>query len=1496
MVEGANKVIDLLTYIEQVEKLKSKPAFSVPTEFFVAYQHDLKGLPELRYNLQSGDDDVWLRIPRLQEIAPPELDEQLRPWVALSKSPDKLPELKSEVLQMDGKREVGRLALKDHPEVKELFDWYVEYMWEPWAQAEKPRRKTVSFYNRLFSLQQTIESEGAETPLELVWGIGNAAWKKPGVAMSLRHPLLVQPCEVSLNPKTFDIEVRPRDLEPRIELDTYAAMEVPGVAQMEAFWKSHLSTAANRVNPFETSTFEGVLKAAVGNLDSSGAYLQSDDTPTPPTLGEQLTINDTWVIFARKRSGDIFLEDIRRLKNNVSEAQFLPAVIRSFVEAGDSEVRVRPEIPFRGLSSSDSPSGARELYFPMPYNDEQVSIVQKLESNEGVVVQGPPGTGKTHTIANVICHHLAQGKRVLVTAKGDSALAVLQEKLPERIRPLSVALLSDERDGMKQFEHAIQIIATSVSQLNPTRSEATISAAELSLSQLHAKIANTDRQIAEHAGKHMKCYRFKGKETTPEEISKVAIAQAAEHQWLDDNLAPTADEELPFEESAISALRNARIKVGDDLEYLDHKIPVADAFPPWASLLALHKDLLRAKAIENDITKGDVLNFIDSKFETFEKGQALQKFLDERLSFKTSVDGFGQTWGQLFVARLRDMPQEDPVLSALNSACEETRELETTRRELIPKAIDCPANAELNDDFKEAIARLVAGKSAFPLPFGKGEARKLVAGVKVLGAAPANKQDWQLVETMIAWRIRLRKALARWNSMSMEFGFEAPGVGLESSFRKIVSWQSFIEDAQRYVYEYDAHLHQRIGEVFGKANADKLWDSGENFLEDVTTSLQAHIDMSHLADAMKRIGELTKKLESLSGPVVDELRTFLIRQLGQFTEDEVVLAHKWTHMLAELVRLNGLLPELGLIRRMANEIEAKGAKNWANRIRRQIAGTDSDPVIPVDWLDAWNWRKAYLFLENIDGHHTLRELFEQRRNLTASLARTYQALVAEKTWLGVYRNSPDAVRQALQAYLNAVQAMGAGTGVRAVRHRRVAREAMTRAYRAVPCWVMPQWRVSEAIPPEVGLFDLVVIDEASQSDIWALPALLRGKKVLVVGDHKQVSPSAVGTAEEKIKELSRRFLTEQPFGSEMTPDKSIYDLARVVFAGNSVMLKEHFRCVPAIIEYSNREFYEGEIRPLRLPKANERLDPPLVDVFVKGGFRHKDTNPAEALAIVHEIKSIIEDEQFDGRSIGVVTLMGTEQAAHIHELISDQIPAHEIVRRKITVGHPPVFQGRERDIMMVSMVLGPGDNAAANRLDIQQRFNVALSRARDRMYLFRSVHESAFREDSLNARLIRHFRQPFRQDARKVGALRERCESGFELEMFDELVKRGYRVEPQVPCAGYRIDFVVEGNEGRRLAVECDGDRFHGPGQWADDMARQRILERAGWTFWRCFASSFVRRRKEVLDDLFTTLEGLGIEPLGSESVDNTVWVHSKEVDPFAVESEEATEPEGAEK
>jgi hypothetical protein len=282
MTPEAPLVLDLLAYIEQVEKLKTKPAFTVPTEFFVANQHDLKGLPELQFNVQDAGGDIWLRVPRLHEIAPPQPDETLAPWVSLPKAPTKLPELKNQIEIHNGKQLLRVERIEEHPEVTELFNWYVENHWRPWAAAETPRRQTIKRYNDMFSLQQTIATEGSETQIELVWGLGYAAWKKEGSGPALKHPLLTQSCEITLNEKNFDIEVRPREIDPRIELDTYTALELPGVRQLEAFWKSALENGANRPNPFEASTFEGVLKAAVGHLDPTGAYVVLTDDPTPP--------------------------------------------------------------------------------------------------------------------------------------------------------------------------------------------------------------------------------------------------------------------------------------------------------------------------------------------------------------------------------------------------------------------------------------------------------------------------------------------------------------------------------------------------------------------------------------------------------------------------------------------------------------------------------------------------------------------------------------------------------------------------------------------------------------------------------------------------------------------------------------------------------------------------------------------------------------------------------------------------------------------------------------------------------------------------------------------------------------------------------------------------------------------------------------------------------------------------------------------------------------
>jgi very-short-patch-repair endonuclease len=199
-------------------------------------------------------------------------------------------------------------------------------------------------------------------------------------------------------------------------------------------------------------------------------------------------------------------------------------------------------------------------------------------------------------------------------------------------------------------------------------------------------------------------------------------------------------------------------------------------------------------------------------------------------------------------------------------------------------------------------------------------------------------------------------------------------------------------------------------------------------------------------------------------------------------------------------------------------------------------------------------------------------------------------------------------------------------------------------------------------------------------------------------------------------------------------------------------------------------------------------------------------------------------------------------------------------------------------VIFLSLVCAPNDVGASLSRDIfAQRFNVAASRARDRMYLVRSVDLTHLSEaDRLRRSLIGHFAQPFPQDRAAPEDARALCESPFERELYDWLMQQGYRVTPQVRVGAYRVDLVVEGENDARLGIECDGDQRQGPEQWAQDIRRQRVLERAGWMFWRCFAATFVRRRAAVLEDLRSTTSAQGIEPLGAHGTGFAVHTQAR--------------------
>jgi very-short-patch-repair endonuclease len=520
---------------------------------------------------------------------------------------------------------------------------------------------------------------------------------------------------------------------------------------------------------------------------------------------------------------------------------------------------------------------------------------------------------------------------------------------------------------------------------------------------------------------------------------------------------------------------------------------------------------------------------------------------------------------------------------------------------------------------------------------------------------------------------------------------------------------------------------------------------------------------------------------------------------------------------------------------------------------------------------AWSWGHAWTFFngQRQPGRDTRLD-----GELTDAVARFEQVtgrLAATRAWQQALGRMTAPQAQALRAYRDHMTQRGAGHGRYAGRFEQAAREAMVSARDAVPVWIMPLPEVLETIPPDRNSFDVVIVDEASQASIEALFLLWLAPRVVVVGDDRQCTPSMVSHGElQPIFERLETYLPDVPnyLRVAFTPRSSLFSLLSTRF-GSVIRLREHFRCMPEIIGWSSRQFYsDAPLIPLRQFGA-DRL-PPLRTSYVSGAYAEGSStrlrNPAEALALVEQLTACLADPGYAEKTFGVVALQGTGQIALIQQLLWERIPTTVWEQRRIRVGTPPDFQGDERSVMFISMVVADPPRAVT-ALEWQRRFNVAASRAQDQLWLFHSVTLDALSPIDLRRNLLAYVIDPPAPDVRgRLDDVREDVphpsfDSLFEQRVFLRIREHGFHVTPQVEVNNRRIDLVVTGAKGR-LAVECDGEYWHStPEQREADLHREISLRRANWKFWRIRESEFYFDHDSALRSLWTTLAARGIEP-----------------------------------
>jgi very-short-patch-repair endonuclease len=357
----------------------------------------------------------------------------------------------------------------------------------------------------------------------------------------------------------------------------------------------------------------------------------------------------------------------------------------------------------------------------------------------------------------------------------------------------------------------------------------------------------------------------------------------------------------------------------------------------------------------------------------------------------------------------------------------------------------------------------------------------------------------------------------------------------------------------------------------------------------------------------------------------------------------------------------------------------------------------------------------------------------------------------------------------------------------------------------------------------------------------------------------------VGQDLDEVQHLIDEHLHGVPLANLYDGKLSIYGLARTTF--EPVCLLEHFRCVSPIIQFSNELSYNGKIKPLRDDSEVQRR-PLTVAYQVKSLIKSGKVNEEEAFAVASLLLAASEQTEYKEATFGVISMVGVDQALYIETLLRRNMPATEFIKRRVLCGDPAQFQGDERDVMFLSMVDVPGEGPLALRTEeghddmFKKRFNVAASRARDQMWVIYSLDPDAdLKPNDIRRRLILHARDQHAHN-NAIRVQEQKIESVFEKQVFDRLLLAGYRVHTQWPVGAYRIDMVVEGS-GKRLAVECDGDRWHPQEKLEEDMARQAILERLGWRFVRIRGSQFFRNPDKAMEPVFTRLRLLDIPPEG---------------------------------
>ena len=1452
-IESKQRVQQVMRFLAEVSRRRSPVV-----RRWTAYEWtlDLTTLPRhssVRVGAENDDSSVLLWVKRPKETPCDLPPVSITDWVLPGwGSPDGDANFQSTRNFKDGE-ETTTVAFADDANRVAAFEQWKKKR-DKWVVAEMPVRRVAALFQRLFELRGRLERESER--LVLCAGDGILRWAEE--KGPVEHPLLMHRLELRFEPKVPSFELRYTNDANELNSPLLREFGVDGkaLAQLrETLLESEFGLHESKATEY--------LTELVHRLFKRGQVVAARDE----ALTDHAVVHRQGVVMLTPRSGGI-INAIDAFVERLNESGEVPEPLRSVVmgdSGDDGDEAIGNETFSDDEAGTNTPPRSRspvDLLLTKPANHEQQAVVQALARRGKVVVQGPPGTGKTHTIANLLGHLLAEGKSVLVTSHSTKALRVLRDKVAEDLRPLCVAVLDRDSEGQHLLESSVKGIITGLQRPKSERAAEAARSAK-ARTNLLATLKSQEQGLAQAIRDEYDEIIIGGRGFAPSRAARLVKEQRALHEWLPGPLERGVLCPLSEDEVRDVYRLGTIITVEEDAEIKTGLPPMSDVIKPAEFEKALGM-IANAKAKAADPRPDLWADGADQSLEDLRSVRVLAGKIVRAIKGANPLALECMDCGRLGGARRE--PWDDLVKTVerlageidLHSAA--VVKHSPVLHERWPKSQAAVVIEQVVVHIQSRGSLSIWWRLRRPLWMA------LQLSSKVRGAAPVSHEDFGALRSLLV-RDQLRRALdRRWAS---QVGALAQATHGNLGARPEDTARQHLSTITGTVIWHDsvwAEFQRKLGTL------GLNWSAAREL---VAPSAEAGGELRRWAEVIEKFiipsldaRAFRREVESIQSRI-DGIRTklatgqegliafALARGLASKNVQEYAGAHRTYVELVEKQgasdRRNSLLARLVPL-----------APKWAAAVMRREEPHHA-ATVPSNPPESWLWRQLEQELcrrSATDINDLQRDSTETKNRLQEETAR----YVSARVWERQHQRASGAVRSALISWLQTVSQRGFEAGVRSDRLKVEARRLLNEARTAVPVWIMPLARVVESYDFKVAQFDVVILDEASQCDMSGLVALGIAKSAIIVGDDKQVSPMAIGERLLEMQTLIDEHLDGVLSKHLYTGRLSMYDLASAGF-GQIVRLVEHFRCVNEIIQFSNHLSYDGEIKPLR-ESSTVLTRPFVVSHRVSGASRQGHVNEGEALETVSLIMAMCEQHEYVGKTIGVISMLGEEQALLIDQLLRARIAETAYAERDILCGTPPQFQGDERDVILLSLVDHAPDGPLRLRADddLKKRYNVAASRARDQLWVVHSLNvDTDLKEGDLRRRLIKHALDP-QATQRQLQEQGQRIESEFERLVLKALTESGYRVQTQWKVGAFRIDMVVSGADGQSVALECDGDRFHPPEEIGRDLDRQRILERLGWRFVRIRGSEYFRDPTQSMGRIRMRLTELGVEPIGAES------------------------------